>query len=254
MMPARQLLDRQVERLCDAARAPLAPRPVELDAARELPATEHAESEGGIRDRRLRAATAVAGGARVARRRSRVRPGAGRRRRRAAIEPPPAPIERTSTHGVCTGSPIDLALVHHLRPAVGDQAGVEARAADVGGDHARRARGVRASSAAPSAPATGPGEDRLEGPLPRPRRSVIAPPPERVTSRVPSKPRLPKTARRGAEGTWTSAAARRRRSPSCTCARTRGTRPRRDATARSRPRSRASRSGRSAASSCAGFA
>ena len=95
-----------------------------------------------------------------------------------AIEPPPAPIERTSTQLAWTGICCDPAGRQQRGSPVNDQSGVEARPAHVGGDDAG-SRSALASWAAASAPATGPEEIASKG-RSSASRIVIAPPPERM--------------------------------------------------------------------------
>ena len=115
----------------------------ELDAARELD-RQHPEHDGRVGDRRLGAAAPVAGGARN-------RPGALRTdvQQAACADVRDRPSARADRADVdprrLDRKADDAALVEHRHLAVADQAGVEARAADVGCDRARRARaGARA--------------------------------------------------------------------------------------------------------------
>ena len=138
MIPAAASLDREAELLPRAARALRAPaRGRARSRSRAVPSPSMPSKN---------AASVTVG----ARRRARSRPGRGRRRAagpdpqqaadvdvgdRAAAGADRAHVDPRRLHGQAD----DLALVHQLRPAVGDQARVEARAADVGGDHVAEA-------------------------------------------------------------------------------------------------------------------
>ena len=72
------------------------------------------------------------------------------------MEPPPAPTERMSTHGICNGIPTTSPSLRTLGSSVDEQTGVEARAAHIRGDReASRARCI-ARLGTSTAPATGP--------------------------------------------------------------------------------------------------
>ena len=141
-----------------------------VEAAGERRAREHAERDRRVGDRRLGRRRARSSRARDRRPRCAGRRCSSpprRRRRSSRRRRRPSGRRPTASAAACpTTSPSYL----HVRPPVDEQAGVEARAADVGRDRQRRARAARASSAAPPAPGDRAGHDRLERPRARPRR------------------------------------------------------------------------------------